>query len=228
MIAGLFAYLYLQEAGVYSNLFSSYNTLKSNNTALQTASANLKANYDTLMSKLSTANSNYASLSSNYATLSDKYNSSRYNLTHPDVQTFYSDKTVNVPPEKSKTYYNMTYYQNYVQYIQGQYVFSFNAPYDGYVTFNESNTGTQNNSTSAGLIVWISTEEPYNVSTASGAAYQTLSSFVAPYVNSASASGQTAIIPVSNGTNYVIFNNYNLNQGITVTFSMKYVGFHTS
>jgi hypothetical protein len=53
------------------------------------------------------------------------------------------------------------------------------------------------------------------------------SGFYSPFIETGPANGATMTIPVLNGTTYIIFNNFNYNTGITVTFSIKYVGFRT-
>lgn len=164
------------------------------------------------------------------------------------VQNVYSKINFTIPAGAN------SYSTNYCT-VPGYYVLSFNAPYTGYVLFNETNTGQENpgnfigNFTTPSLVwlqIYFSTEKPilthpsiYNQSgSCSGT---TVYSNIAPWTESSPYTNQTVMVPVANGTNYIIFANYNepyttSTAGndiyyslkfypINVTFSMKYIGY---
>lgn len=122
-------------------------------------------------------------------------------------------------------------------WIDGYYNFSINVPYSGYVVFNETNSGIPTNFSEGYLTVAFSTEKPryVTISTYNESYWCTGETFqdnVAPYTEILPYSNQTMLIPVKNGTNYVVFYNGNANDRhgvkpfpINVTFSMKYYGF---
>ena len=151
------------------------------------------------------------------------------------VQALYSQKKqVHIAAPSYNQYYN---YVIGCYWISGYYNFSFYAPYPGYVVFNETNTGIPTNKSIDYLAVYFSTQKPYyyepqpynNTSFCPG---EIVVSNVEPWTQVTPFNNQTMIIPVKNGTNYVIFDNGNANQqhgvnpfSINVTFSMTYHGF---
>ncbi len=184
--------------------------------------------------QLNQLNNEYTQLQTNYTALQTSYNkqslqlnAAEYNLTNPVTEILYSQKTVNIPPEVETNYFNTTYQQEYSQYNEGQYNFTFYAPSAGYILFNETNTGVANNFTSSGFVLYISTETPYYYTDVSGVQILEFNRYIAPYTTFAPQQSKTVMIPVQKGTNNVLFENFNL-QGITVTFNMEYVGSHNS
>ena len=144
------------------------------------------------------------------------------------------NKTATLPAAS----YNPAY--NYVKgcyYIGGYYNFSFYAPYSGYILINETNTGMPTNFTDAYFFAYLSNEKPwydvvspYNES--SWCTGETFTSSILPWIEIAPYNNQTMMVPVKNGTNYIIFENFNadLKHGvnpfpINVIYSITYYGF---
>jgi hypothetical protein len=178
--------------------------------------------------QLAAYSSHYNSLQNNYsalqgvlnmtsiklANLSVHYNATKYNLTHPYVNTLYSGYIFALNPE----IYNYTY----GSWIPGQYNFSFNAPYPGYIVLNYSVAPSNQSVLSSTFEIFVSREKPYYTN-----ATLEFNSYTYPYTKYAGPSGSTTIIPVTNGTNYVEIFNYQ-NKTATVDLSVKYFGLHTS
>ena len=139
-----------------------------------------------------------------------------------------SNKTIVVPQAINISYYNSTYEATIYQHTQGWYNFSFNASYNGYIIFNETNTGMSNNGTNGYLVLYMSTERPYYFTDASGKPLITLSAYVAPYLYLVPQENKTYRIPILSGENYFIFENANVNQSINVTYNLKYIGLEAS
>lgn len=187
--------------------------------------ASLQANYSMLVSKLN-------GLEQNYTALMVERNSSGNVATQEVVQSLYSDKTVHIAAPTHNYNYS---YLNGCYWISGYDNFSFYAPYAGYIIFNQTNTGKISNKTFNWFGISVSTQKaqydvisPYNLTGCTG---ETFWSIIAPWVYAGPANNQTIIIPVTNGTNYVILYNNNayapwsFDSPINVTFSIKYVGF---
>lgn len=185
--------------------------------------AALQANYSAEVAR-------FNNLQQNYTSLLGKYEATSSNQ-QKIIQVLYSDKTVYITAPVHNYNYS---YLNGCYWIDGYYNFSFNAPYAGYVIFNETNTGKPNNKTFGWFGMYISTQKPvyaiispYNLTGCTG---ESMWYIETPVTGIAPAKNQTMIIPVTNGTNYVIFYNGNaylpwgLDNPINVTFSMKYVG----
>lgn len=188
---------------------------------------------------LSSANSNYSTLQTQSQSIisalqnqvlntTSSYINAEYNLTHPFIEMLYKNESVNIPPATGVTYYNTTYGKQLTSYEPGEYDFSFNAPYYGYLLFNETNSGMNSTLKSAPFKMFIATVPPSDFPTVAGQKYHSFNTYLAPAIVLGPQSGKTYIIPVENGTNYVIFYNYNYNQSVTATFNMEYVGFRTS
>ena len=187
----------------------------------------LKANYSMMASRLN-------GLEQNYTTLLEKYNAGSNSSPQEVMQVLYQNKTIHLAAPIYNPNYNRI---TGCYYIDGYDNFSFDAPYSGYLVFNETNTGIPTNFTSVYFSAYISTEKPrYVMASAYNGSYwcsgETVQSNVAPYTQVTPFNNQTMIIPVRNGTNYVVFYNGNANDqhgvnpfGINVTFSMKYYGF---
>jgi len=208
LVAITFAYLYTQELSAHSQLQQAYNTLQLNATQLKDQISILRfqlASNKTLLSAISA-----------------KLNATEYNLTHPLIQTLYDNKVINIPPETVYYYPNGTY-----TYVPGQYNFSINVPYSGYINITETNTGQNNNATLVYFDIYVSPEKPIMGGFGGPPSEFALSGFYSPYIRTGPANGATVTIPVLNGTTYILFENFNYNTGITVTFSIKYVGFRT-
>ena len=151
------------------------------------------------------------------------------------VQMLYSNKTVHISaPEYNTAGYN---YVTGCYWIDGYYNFSISVPYTGYIVFNETNTGIPTNFTEGYFSAAFSTEKPRYVNVSSyNESYwctgETFQTNIAPYTMILPYNNQTMLIPVKNGTNYIVFYNGNANQKhgvnpfpINVTFNMKYYGF---
>ncbi len=150
------------------------------------------------------------------------------------TQVLYKNKTISLAaPQYNPNYNHVTG----CYYVGGYYNFSFYAPYSGYIVFNETNNGIPTNFTTYYVSAYFSTEKPrYIVASAyNGSSWctgETIQSNIAPYTQITPYNNQTMIIPVTNGTNYVVLYNWNANDqhGVTpfpvnVIFSMKYYGF---
>jgi archaellum component FlaF (FlaF/FlaG flagellin family) len=208
LVAITFAYLYTQELSAHSQLQQAYNTLQLNATQL-------KGHISILQLQLA---SNKTLLSA----ISAELNTTEYNLTHPLIQTLYDNKAINIPPETVYYYPNGTY-----TYVPGQYNFSINVPYSGYINITETNTGLNNNATTGYFAIYVTQEEPVMGGFGVPPNEFGITSFYSPYIKTVPTNGATVTIPVLNGTTYILFQNFNYNTGITVTFSIKYVGFRT-
>jgi hypothetical protein len=154
------------------------------------------------------------------------------------IEILYANKTVTIPAMQ----------HNYVGYnlvigcywMAGYYNLSFNAPYPGYIVFNETNSGIPTNFTNTYFVAYLSSEkprytppQPYNDT--SFCPGEIVQSNIAPWTQISPYDNQTMIVPIRNGTNYVIFENMNgydkkgINPfPINVTFSMKYYGFKST
>ena len=150
------------------------------------------------------------------------------------VQVLYSKKTVRLQAPTYNPYYN---YVIGCYWTDGSYNFSFYAPYAGYLVFNETNTGIPANFTNSYFGAYISTQkpryfkpQPYNET--SFCPGFTMLSTTEPWTAIGAYNNQTLIVPIKNGTNYILFYNGNANDQhgvnpfpINVTFSITYYGF---
>ncbi|MCL5102064.1 MAG: hypothetical protein M1544_01775 [Candidatus Marsarchaeota archaeon] len=192
----------------------------------------LEARYTETVSQFNALKSNYTALETNYNGIVSKLNAST-RLNYSEInETLYKNKRVYI----SAPLHNYNYsYVNGCYWISGYYTFSFVAKYSGYIIFNETNTGQQNNFSTAWFSIAVSPQKavysiisPYNLTGCTGEGFW---GSVAPWSFAAPANNQTIIIPVINGTNYVILYNNNayskrdIDEPINVTFSLKYVGF---
>ncbi len=231
--------LLIAVAILYLNSNKSKNTQQlapaQNNSAVNKSLSALEANYSSLLDNLTTLKSNYSSLKAQYISLQSQKNQTTNNSAQILKQTLYLKKTLTLPPPS----YNYNGY-NYITgcyWIDGYDNFSFYAPYPGYIVFNETNTGIPTNFTESYFSAYISTEQPrYDVVTTYNESYwctgETVQTNLAPVSIISPYNNQTMIIPVKNGTNYIIFYNGNADEkhgvnpfAINVTFSMIYYGF---
>jgi len=215
LVAITFAYLYTQELSAHSQLQQAYSTLQLNATQLKDQISILKLQLASNKTLLST-------ISAELNATEYKLNATEYNLTHPLIQTLYDNKVINIPPETVYYYPNGTY-----TYVPGQYNISINVPYPGYINITETNTGLNNNATTSYFAIYVTQEEPVMGGFGSPPNEFGITSFYSPFIRTGPANGATVTMPVLNGTTYILFNNFNYNTGITVTFSIKYVGFRT-
>ena len=222
------AVMYLgKQSGSNSQLLLSQNNASSINQSF----LNLKSNYSNAQSELTVLNENYSNLRSEYATLQAQLNSAgkTYNLSDEVTQVF-PRKIINLPPAVPN------YYSNFVKgfgSIPGEYNFSINVPYAGYLVFNETHSGYANNFNGSWLSVYASTEKPYYVS-AKAAEYNNnesagfnFNSYVAPWTEFSPTDGNQIIVPVKNGTNYLLFDNW-ANFSTLVSVSITYYGFRNA
>jgi len=223
LVAIAFAYLYTQELSAYSQLQQIYNTLQLNATQLKNQILILQLQLASNKTLLSATLAELNTTKNKLVQISTKLNATEYNLTHPLVQTLYDNKIINIPPETVYYYPDGITYD----YIPGQYNFSINVPYPGYINITETNTGLTNNATTAYFFIFVSKQKPVIGGFGHPPNELWISSFYSPWMQATPANGGTVTIPVLNGTTYIIFENYNYYTGITVTFSIKYVGFRT-
>ena len=224
VVIGL-GYLYVQTNASYSSANSNY-------TALQTR-------YNTQGTQLNTANSDLSSLST-------KYNTTEYNLTHPYTSVLYNQQTTNLARYNESNYtYNSALGIYYYNVTWGSVNYSFNVPYPGYLIFNGTSTVPNNPSPSTcAWQVYVSNKLGLrNISSTftgdnagyiykyayryQGADELFINLTSTPFVELCPVQSVTYIIPVATGKNHLLINNDNA-SGITITFSAKYVGFHTS
>ncbi len=198
--------------------------------------------------------SNNTQISTMLSTIKAEYNVTEYNLTHPYTEVLYYQKTINLPKyNETISPFNSSYNYNTGRYSYtatdnftwGRFNTSFNAPYPGYIVFNA--TSTLANSGSPSICRWEVSESNklgWRNSTTNNVVYFNTTytykdRFLGNdglFVNLTSASWTelcpiqsiTYYIPVNKGENYIIIDNNNSTQGQTITFSAKYVGFHTS
>ena len=149
-------------------------------------------------------------------------------------EVLYSKKTVSIPAPTYNPYYN---YVIGCYWTDGAYNLSFYAPYAGYIVFNQTNSGIPTNFSWNYFIVYISRQkpfyykaQPYNDSSFCPGSVMLTS--IEPWAPISWYNNQTVIMPIKNGTNYLLFYNGNANQKhgvnpfpINVTFSMTYYGF---
>ncbi len=203
----IFLVLYALNLSSYGSLKSNYNTLQSSYNSEKSNFSTLQANYNKLLTK-------YATLNASFLNLSKIYNATEYNLTHPYVKILADKQVVTIPPE--------TYNYTAGSYEAPSYNFSFYAPYPGYLIVNYTVSPINNNLLNSTFAIYVTNEKPYYSN-----GVVTINSYVSPFERFDGSNGQTAILPIINGTNYILLTNYN-NQTVTAEFSMKYVGFHTS
>jgi hypothetical protein len=214
-----------------------------------------KSNYTTLQSSYNTQTGQLNSANSVLAALGIKYNITEYNLTHPYIEVLYYQHTINLPRYNTTYTYNSTGYNSYTGFYSGftynytvkwgRFNTSFNAPYAGYLIFNGTSTIENNPSPSTcEWVVYESNKLGYrNVSTTKSYLYNTTYTYIdhypgndglfvnltsAPFTELCPVQSITYNIPVSKGENYLLIDSENSTQGQTVTFSVKYVGLHTS
>ena len=223
---------------VITLIYAAYSTIQK---------TTLEQNLTIINSKYSAVLSNLTSTKNSYNSLSSKYNNLDYNLTHTYNKTIFNQKTINLPR------YNSTYTVNatlsgftYIYDItEGALNYSFYVPYPGYLIFNA--TSTLSDSSSCNWDVYFTLEKPYYVnqtqsSTGSAIDYN-LTTYIYNYFDGARMSlnstryvwsyvcpdqNKNYVVPVSTGTNYILFYNNNSTNPVTITFNAKYVGYHTN
>ena len=207
IVVVFFAYLYMQIASSNSSIESNYATLQTN--------------YNTQGNQLNTANSNLANVSrkynvteSSYETLLNKYNITEYNLTHPYTKMLFTEQVISVPAE--------TYNYSLSSYQSGVSNFSISVPHSGYIILNYTVAPVKQAINSSTFVIYISNEKPYYSQGELG-----FNAYIKPYTFFAGQPTSKLIIPVINGTTYFLLYNFE-NQSATMSFSINYVGFHTS
>lgn len=221
----------------------------SSNAALDSANSNYSVFKALSQSQISTLQNQLVSTNS-------LYQNAESNLTIPYTQVLYVDHTIDLPKynytytygysgyNSSSGLYNIYTYNYTITW--GRFNFSFNAPYPGYFVLNA--TSTLANIAPSSTCVWgldiVGNKiDWHNVSTTESIIGGTTYIYTDRYsgtdgifINLTQGSVSelcplqaiTYYVPVNKGENYVIIDNDNLTSGATITFSMKYVGFHTS
>ena len=125
-----------------------------------------------------------------------------------------------------------SYEPNWAYYKEGNfwYVYnysafntSFNLPYPGYFVVNLTST-LQNSAEGGSVDVYFTQEKPYfNIS--NGTATLQVNRYNATYATILPAQNKNYVIPVLNGTTYMVIHNWN-SSGTTITYNIKYVGFY--
>lgn len=236
LVAIGFAYLYTQKSGAYSQETALFNSLNSNYTARATQ---LRTQISTLQTQL-TENETLVS------NITNRYTQAENNLTHPYTEILYNEQTINLPRYNESNYtYNSALGLYYYNVTWGRANYSFDAPYPGYLVLNGTSTVINNPSPSTcAWEVFVSNKlGSRNVSQTytgnnNGYIYEYAYRYhgadelfvnltSSPWTELCPIQSTTYDIPVAKGENHLIIDNYN-SSGITVTFSAKYVGFHTS
>ncbi|MCL4383708.1 MAG: hypothetical protein M1168_03240 [Candidatus Marsarchaeota archaeon] len=238
-------FLYIQKSSAYSQEIKSYSNLNSNYTSFKTQSQNQLSSLQTQISTLQTQLTQNKTL----------YQNAENNLTNPYQQVLYDQKTINLPRFNYTYTYNDSGYNSstglysgfdYIyNYTWGRFNYTFNAPYAGYIIFNATSTIINNpNPSTCAWIVYESNKLGWrNVSVTTETLYNTTYTYTdhfagndrlfvnltnAPFDELCPVQSVTYDIPVNKGINYLIIDNDNSSQGITITFSAKYIGYHTS
>ena len=120
-------------------LYMQKSTLSAGNSQ---AYANLNSSYMKLESQLSELQSQFQSNANLLTNVTNKYAAVEHNVTTPYTETIYRDYSTKISAQTSAFFWNATKDQEILEYKEGQYNFTFNAPYPGYLIFNETNTGT--------------------------------------------------------------------------------------
>lgn len=183
--------------------------------------------YQNLNSSYVQVTNNYGSLHSNYslvstalnttkvklANVSQKYNITEYNLTHRYVKALFNDTLISIP----EPVYNYTSTTT----SGGVYNYSFYAPYSGYLVFNAT-PSILNSNNYDNWVVYFSQEKPYSYS-----GQLSFDRYLSTYATIAPGQGITYIIPVKNGTNYMLIYNLNYTTPVGVFLNLKYVGYYS-
>lgn len=204
------AFLYTQKSSAYSQEVNSYGNLNSKYTSFKTQSQDQVSGLQTQVSTLQTQLTSNKTLLLN---MSKKYNTTEYNLTHPYTEILFNDHTLSLPPLNATTTYNYTTNNYTINWFPANYTYVFNARYPGFLILNMTGTGNLSKT-----YILVSTLKPYKLY---NLFYENASYNFYP------TQGRTYYIPILNGTNYFIIQNLQY-TGITITFNLKYVGFHTS
>jgi hypothetical protein len=246
IIVGVFGYLYAQELNTYSQSLSSsasdYNILQGKFYTQQTL-------LNTTQTKLNQIENNLSTPYTEVLFTDHTIDLPAYNITY--TYSAYNpgyNSTFGYTPTGTVYTYNYTI-------TEGVFNYTFNAPYLGYIVFNATSTlsNIANNVTckwevlGSNRLFWRrfanTTTHLSNLSAGYGSYNYTyvyhyhyigdaaifMNSTATPSVLLCPMQSITYQIPVSKGVNHlVIINNNESLSGMTVTFSAKYVGFHTS
>ncbi len=178
-----------------------------------TALSSTKAKLATLQSQLDNNSALLASTAGKLLNITAMYTGAEYNLTHQYYKVLFASYRVNLPPLNVTTTYNHTTGNFTIHWVSSNYTYVFNAVYPGYLIFSVNSTGS-----AFDIGVTDSALKPYELH---NLLYENASYTIFP------EQGKAYRIPIMNGTNYFIMQNY-APSNVSVTFSLEYFGFHTS
>jgi hypothetical protein len=198
--------------------------------SLQQGVKNINDSNYLLRENLSGLRNNYYGVEANFTNISDYYKALLYNVSNPYVETLAAGKSVYLAGYVYNSSYS--YEPNWAYYKEGNfwYVYnystfntSFNLPYSGYLVVNLTST-LQNSADGGPIDMYFTQERPYfNIS--NGTAVLQVNRYNASYATIAPAQNKNYVIPVLNGTTYMVIYNWN-SSGASITYNMKYVGFY--
>lgn len=216
--------------GQLSSQNHQYNSLQQSVQNISQNVSNLKNSNYLLRENLSNLRNNYYTVEANYTSILNYYKALLYNVSNPYVETLANNKSVDISGYRYNSSYS--YEPNWAYYKAGGYWYmdnysafntSFNLPYYGYLVINLTST-LQNNASGGPIPVYFSQQKPYfNIT--NGSAAITVDRYIEAYTTILPAQSKNYIIPVSNGTTYMIIYNDN-SSGTTITYNIKYVGFY--
>ena len=207
----ILVFFVLQISKAHSQVQNAYNNLSSNYMALKTQSQSQQVQISTLQNQLVANKTLLSSITTHLSSMTNKYNITEYNLTHPYTRILYNDFTINLQAGT----YNYYISPSNSSYKPGEFNFSFTAKYPGYVIFN----GTSSNP------YWLLAITQNNYTLTRNNSFSENTWFLNYPLNQSIAPTQE--LPILPGIVHVYIYNYN-STGDTVSFSLKYVGFHTS
>ena len=198
--------------------------------SLQQGVKNMSQNISDLRNSNYLLRENLSNFRNNYANISNHYKALFYNVSNPYVETLAADKNIYLAGYEYNSSYS--YEPNWAYYKEGNfwYVYnysafntSFNLPYPGYFVVNLTST-LQNSAEGGSIDVYFTQERPYfNIS--NGTATLQVNRYNATYATILPAQNKNYVIPVLNGTTYMVIHNWN-SSGTAITYNIKYVGFY--
>ena len=198
--------------------------------SLQQGVKNMSQNISDLRNSNYLLRENLSNFRNNYTNISNHYKALFYNVSNPYVETLAADKNIYLAGYEYNSSYS--YEPNWAYYKEGNfwYVYnysafntSFNLPYPGYFVVNLTST-LQNSAEGGSIDVYFTQERPYfNIS--NGTATLQVNRYNATYATILPAQNKNYVIPVLNGTTYMVIHNWN-SSGTAITYNIKYVGFY--
>lgn len=198
--------------------------------SLQQGVKNINDSNYLLSENLSSLRENYYGVEANYTNISNYYKALLYNVSNPYVEVLAAGKNVYLAGYVYNSSYS--YEPNWAYYKAGNFWYlynystfntSFNLPYSGYFVLNMTSS-LQNSAEGGPVDVYFTQERPYfNIS--NGTAVLQVNRYNASYATIVPAQNKNYVIPVLNGTTYMVIYNWN-SSGTSITYNIKYVGFY--